>query len=314
MKKEKFTGCLVGAAVGDALGMPLEFLTREQIKKIYGKVKNYKNPIIGTPCSYLKAGQYTDDTQMTIALAKSLIDKKGFDINDISKKFIEWYLNDDQRAPGNGCIRGIQNLIDGKSPLESGTENHAGCGSAMRVFPIGLLYEGENLSEKSYFSSVITHRNPKAIIGTILTAHCIEKALKNEFDKNYLDSLINFCEKYERRIKLEGETMSNKLKIVKDALSMNLEDAMKSIGNGGYVLETVPAAIFSFIRSPDNFEETITTAVNFGGDADSIGTIAGGISGTYNGISNIPEKFVKGLENNKEIAEISKKLYEIRFG
>src|SRR5215213_2702609 len=160
---------LFGLALGDALGYPVEFLKRETLRQKYGStgIQHLPDPAL-----------YSDDTQMTLALTKGLLDA-GIDapVDDlmqaVGKRFIDWLDSpDNNRAPGTTCIKGVKRFQSGVSWRESGIPESKGCGSAMRVAPLGYVYQynESRLREVAIATSLITHRHPTAIAATVAAA------------------------------------------------------------------------------------------------------------------------------------------------
>jgi len=325
--KEKFEGCLVGGAVGDALGAPLEFLTREEIKANYGRVTDYVKALPKHPFYNFNPGQYTDDTQLTVILAESILDQRIYRSKDFASKLSEFYKKGEFRSLGPTCREACRKLSKGKSTEESGVYRAEGVGAAMRAAPLGL-YSGckdhgsqSSLMSDCEISTRITHDDYKAAAGTLAVAASVVY-LKNCDDLNvddYLKSIENYVGHFElvRRNKEECDEefnkdgVANRLSKLIALKNISYERGIKQIGNSGYVLEAVPAAIYAFIKSPEDFEKTVLNAVNNGGDADSIASIAGALSGAYNGINAIPKRFIDKLENYEYIKSLADKLFEI---
>ncbi len=294
--KSKFIGSLIGVAVGDALGMVVEGWSAGDIRATYGVLKEMQDQRFGP-------GRYTDDTQMTLLIAESLLDQKGFDSEDLAKKFARWPLF--ARGGGYACTVACNKLAQGVSWKESGVDS-AGCGSAMRVAPIGLFFHGrpDELLEAVRISSLMTHTDPRAVAGALAVAHAVSLCISWEgaFDPRvFLSSIASF-------IAPTSHDLSEKVNGLLLLQDKPLEEAMEHIGVGGFVMETVPAALFYFILSPDDFETGMINAVNGGGDTDSIAAILGGISGAYNGIEAIPDRWVKPLESRKRIVKLGEEL------
>ena len=148
ISRDKVRGAIIGLAVGDALGFPTEFISRHQILERFGP-----EGVTDFVASHHPAGTYTDDTQMSIAVAEGLLDA-GIDasIDDlmqaIANRFVTWARSpENNRAPGGTCLRGCANLADGVPWRDAGVANSKGCGSAMRVAAIGIAYQGERLED-----------------------------------------------------------------------------------------------------------------------------------------------------------------------
>ena len=315
-RQDRGRGVLVGLAVGDALGMPLEFLTRQEIKTRYGgKVTNYVKAMPGHPCERLAPGQYTDDTQMALALARSLIDKGEFSPHAFKRRLVEWYECNDHRAPGNACIEAALRLDEGVSYKESGQKNAAGCGSAMRVPPLALVYRGKDLVKHSHVQSLMTHQDVRASIGAVLTAQIVSRLLAidaDSFDSDvFLQEMNEFAAALEEKLGHRNGEFSRMLAKFTNLLGMPFEEGIQAIGTSGYVVQTVLAAFYGFLHTPHDFEQTIVNVVNEGDDADSVGAIAGAFSGALNGMKAIPERWRSPLEDRETIIGIADRLFQL---
>lgn len=311
MKKniaDSFQGCLLGVAIGDALGMPAEGFSQAEIEQKFGKITDFVKPPPDGLCSHLNEGQYTDDTQMTIAVAEALIERKGFDPLKIAQKFYQWYLQSDQRGPGFTC-REVSSHLMSPSNYKHAAIPSSGCGSAMRVSPIGLLYykNMKKLAEFAAESSRITHTDVRAVAGAQTVAFAIAYFLRAEEkikDKDFLTRTASFIEK-------TSPEFSRKIISLEFFKDYEHLEAMNVIGTSGFVAETVSAAFYAFLKTPGNFSQTVLLGANAGGDTDSIASIAGGLSGAYNGLSGIPQKWVSKVENADYLKELAKKLYDL---
>lgn len=307
-KLERAVGCMVGSAIGDALGMPLEGISRWDLKSVYGgRVNRFQNPKEDHPCGHLKAGQYTDDTQQTIALAESLIESKGFDMEDFAEKLKQWYLknlndNNFRRFPGGTSIRSCQRLVVGASPYESGSLFAKTCGSIMRVFPVGLFYnDPKEALEQGKLSSIPTHYSKLAMEASGFVAETVAYLMNG----NGADEAISLALK-----NLQVNGLAERIKFAIENSKSDANYVLSKIGSSQLIYETLPFAVFSFLRSPEGFEEVIVTAANDSvpGDTDSIACVAGALAGAYNGYNSVPTKFKEGLEDRLYLEELAKTL------
>ncbi|MFC1698031.1 ADP-ribosylglycohydrolase family protein [Nanoarchaeota archaeon] len=162
-KLNKIKGCIFGMAIGDALGATVEFMVPREIKKQYGVLKD----IIGGGWLHLEAGEYTDDTQMAMILAESIIRKQKLDLIDIGEGYVEW-MESNPPDIGRTTRAAITNLQKGISPVSSGMddERSQSNGSMMRCAPIGVaFYKSKLLKHFSSEESAVTHAHPKCILG-----------------------------------------------------------------------------------------------------------------------------------------------------
>jgi len=154
--ESRFTGCIVGLAVGDALGYPAEFRRRAQILEEIGpdgitdfirlKDERFSRPFFMGGADH-PPGTFTDDTQMTIAVAEALLTHGRSDLDslmaEMGRRFVAWSQSEqNDRSPGGTCMAGCSNLANGVPWRTAGEADSKGCGSAMRVAPIGLFYKG----------------------------------------------------------------------------------------------------------------------------------------------------------------------------
>jgi len=300
--KLKFLGCLVGTAIGDALGARREGRGMSRSEDIVSLAEKLEQLI------------YTDDTHMTIGIAESLIESKGFNGEHMAQTFIKNYEAEPWRGYGPGpprifwMIKGGEAWYSAANRLYQG--GSFGNGSAMRVAPVGLLYSRnlEKLREIAYQSSSITHSHELGKEGAALQACAVALALNAPSDEDmgkeaFLSRLQNFIpnEVYKEKVaqirKLLGE--QDKAKVV------------ATLGNGIEALRSVPTAIYCFLRQPRSYKDTVIYAISLGGDTDTIAAMAGAISGAYLGIEAIPSEWRAKLENREYIEALAERLWQI---
>jgi len=298
MLRSKFIGCLVGSAVGDALGSSFEglWVSEDQIEHF--------------------SGSWTDDTHMMIGVAESLIVNEGFDGSHMAQTFIKNYEREPWRGYASGPPRVFRWIKSGVAWNEAskklfGDSGSYGNGAAMRVAPVGLFYHDdlEQLRAVAYGQSQITHAHELGKEGALLQAYAVALATKAdpsfELDSSvFLKKLRSFTrnevyrQKLERAWELLGET--NKVMVVRE------------LGNGIEAHSSVPTAIYSFLRHPNSFEECVLYAISLGGDTDTIGAMSGAISGAYHGVEAIPERWKSKLEARDYIEKLAEKLWSIK--
>lgn len=310
----KFLGCIYGLAIGDAMGFPVEFFTLEQIRRIFGKegitgFESFRQRKMLTP-SKNPIGFYSDDTQMSIATARGLLGSKDDSVeeimNNISTEYIAWSESPDMRAYGRTCIRGVINMKKGMHWKNSGIPEGDGCGTAMRVSPIGLYFYDDlkKLTEVSCAASACTHGHPTAIASGIITAYAISQVLNSTSPEKIFENVLRNSQNLEKGL---GE----KIFKVKEILEYeNHFDALKELGLGWEAGEAVALALYCFMKNPNDYRKTILMGANTEGDSDSIASMAGAISGAYNGIKAIPQEWIEQIENRELLGEIATQLYK----
>lgn len=311
---ERYQGCLVGVAVGDALGQPVEFLLSEnEIQKSeekYGTDKwvtqlrtflkdfqeNHNGKVtemLPNAFDYWQKGEYTDDTTQTLLLVDSFIETATYDPDDYTKRLVKWY--DHGKAKGLGLTTGKSlELIETGTPWQvAGVGTNPSNGSLMRTAPIGLYFRGqpEKIDQAAAEISSITHGHQTAIEVCQMASHFISQ-LANGYSKS---EAIGFVQNnYEIIYKKSLDSIDSKIEFT------------------GGALETFAIALLAFAYS-ETFEETLLRSVNQGGDSDTYGAVAGAFAGTYWGISQIPQKWYQELNplTHEQIANKAKTLYEI---
>lgn len=295
---EKFEGCILGLAIGDALGMPAEGMSRDKMRLNFGEIREF----LPSPYGDLKAGQWTDDTEQTILLAESILETVYFDPANFAEKLKKWYTSGGRRI-GPTTRVAIINLLRGATWQNSGVFSDT-CGSAMRVAPIGLVYHFNlNLVERyAEISSIVTHAGTAAIAGAIAVAIAIACKVLDFKDDELIEEVI-------KRLEKRDQLLSDKIKFAYEIRDKELDYAIEKLGNSIYVLDAVPMAFYC-VFSSENFEDAIIKSANCGGDTDSISAITGAIKGAE-GVNKIPNRFINGLEDPEFLKDLADRLYEL---
>jgi ADP-ribosylglycohydrolase len=293
-------GLLYGLAIGDALGRPLEFLTLAAIKERYGPagLRDLPDPPL-----------YTDDTQMSLAIAEALAERGDADLDPLMEaivaNFIAWKNSpENNRAPGITCMRAVGALEAGVPWYESGIPYSKGCGSAMRVAPVGYFYQHDpdRLRSVAAASGSATHTHPAAEAACLAVATLVKVALDGIHPDHYLEVL-------EATTAHKSDEFDNVLHRTAHTLTFaNEEDAMRMIGEGWTGDEAVGLALYCVIRYPDDYVGAICRAANSEGDSDSVACITGAILGARLGIGAIPPDWVARIEKTELLASLADRL------
>ena len=276
----KAQAILYGLAIGDALGYPTEFLSLSQIKAKYGETGIFDPP---------EPAFFSDDTQMSIAIAEALVRAGDQDLDsimaEVRAEFIAWlHSPENNRAPGRACLAGVKNMAKGVHWSKSGVPNSKGCGSAMRVAPVGYLYQNdpEKLKAVASASGKCTHGHPTADAACIGAAYLVKLALDGIAPDKMVPMLLEFT-------KGISDEFDDAIQKVEQCLTWpDEEKALFFLGEGWIGEEAVALALYCFLRYPDDYRKVVIRAANTNGDSDSIACIAGGISGAYLGLEAIP--------------------------
>lgn len=306
-KLDKYKGCFIALAVGDALGSPIQFEKRDT----YLHIKEYTSG--GAFDS--KNGEYTDDTAMALCLADSLINSYGFDAKDQLDTYVKWlkcgYMSTRDEAFDIG-ITIFSSLVyymeTGKTTTHINQEKDSGNGSLMRLAPVIMFY-ADNMDNAVTFagkSSTTTHASPIAIDACRYFAYCLTLIL-NGAQKHEL-----FNDKAREDMKLYFKDRPLHPEIVKIANGSYMGKKRDEIKSSGYVVHTLEAALWAFHYGA-TFKDTMLEAVNLGDDADTVGAVTGQLAGAYYGFNKIDDIFLEELFNKKLILEMAGQLYEQRI-
>lgn len=305
--EDKFLGCIYGLAIGDALGYPNEFIKLDQILQ----KNNGKGTIDFESSEMCPPGYYTDDTQMSLAIANALLKSNlaNYDIEEIMRsvatEFVKWYDSKESfRAPGQTCLRGCKALKSGVYWKECGDRSSKGCGTAMRTAPIGLVFHKniDKLIEVAYCSSICTHNTETAASAGIGTAYLVSLALNKVPHKKWIEKICS--------LKQINDEFRNKIKQVNEVFDYKHWTALRALGEGWTGHEAVALALYCVLKNPRDYEKTVLMGANTNGDSDSIACIAGAISGAYNGINKIPAKWVDEVEDSELLRKTAVELYK----
>lgn len=319
MNESRYVGCIVGLAIGDALGYPAEFRSRAQLLREIGPNgitdfialadPRFTRPMFLGPDH--PPGTFTDDTQMSIAVAEALItaDDSGLDglMAELGAKFVEWSCSKkNNRAPGQTCIEGCRNLAAGVAWRQAGVAGSKGCGSAMRVAPIGLYHKNlDQVADTARASSLLTHGHPAALEGAAATALLVALALRGEHPEQMFVEV-------DRRCSPNSSDFAAAWRKLPELVSVPPEEALVDgvLGEGWVAEEAVASAMYCFWRSPDDFERAVLTSINTDGDSDSIGTITGSLGGARLGVEAIPVPWRSGVEDSDYLHQLGARLWE----
>lgn len=282
--RDRYEGAMLGLAIGDALGWPVEFMSLDAIHAEYGPDEiTDLEPSRGHP-----AGTYTDDTQMSLAIARAILSKgaepEGVFVAEVAREFVAWSRSpENDRAPGRTCMAGCRELARDPDWSAPGHNNSKGCGTAMRTATIGLAWHGdeERIVRLASEVSELTHGHRTATAGGVATALLVGWALDGVTPDEMLPRLV-------RHTRPISDELTDKIEQVPTVLDMEPESTYAVLGNAWTADEAIACALYAFWRSPHDYRRTVVTAVNMDGDSDSVGCIAGAISGAFNGVDAIP--------------------------
>jgi len=301
--EDRFVGCLLGLAVGDALGAYFEGQSREHLASRFSSVEQLMQR---RPPGEM---WYTDDTQMAIGVAETLVSCQEIEEAELCRRFAQNYMP--QRGYGRGARVVIEAILEGQDhnfwAKELFPGGSLGNGAAMRVAPVGLLFrhDHDELWKQAQLSALPTHVHPLGIEGAQLIALAVAIASATTvLDRcDFFEVLANRCTTAEYAGPLRRAAR------VSDPRNLAL------FGNGIEAPSSVVTAIAAFGLTPDSYEQTIGNAILLGGDTDTIAAMAGAISGAYLGWQEIPPQLLESLEDHHQgrtyIQDLARQLYAL---
>lgn len=300
---------LFGVAVGDALGVPVEFKSRQVIKK------NPVTDMIGYGTYNLPPGTFSDDSSLTFCLAEALTNE--FDLNTIGQNFVKWCYNNYWTPRGNvfdigiATRQAIDRLVNGERPdLAGGFDvSSNGNGSLMRISPLLFYLLDKPINERYEITkqvSSITHGHIRSVIACFyyleFSRQLIAKKDKFEIYKNLQTEIT---------IHLTSLSINpTELALFDRLLKKDIHELTEeNIFSSGYVLHTLEASIWCLLTT-DNYKDAVLKAVNLGEDTDTTGAVTGGLAGLLYGLDNIPENWIKQIAKHDDIEELAERLGE----
>ena len=321
-----FRGCLVGGAIGDALGWPVEFLKLREIINRYGPdgIKDLKITSSGK-------AEITDDTQMTLFTAEGIIrgQARGIEkgifhppsvvfyayqrwlltqgyprIKEYEWAYDGWLLGINElharRAPGNSCLSAL--LSRKKGSIDDPINNSKGCGGIMRIAPTGLFYKKDKAFDMAVDFAALTHGHPSGYLSAGALAYLIATIIEGVDIDVALENTLRKLKGYKSH-----EECSHILKKAIELTNSGLSDteAIQKLGEGWIGEEALAISVYCALKYHDNFKKALIVSVNHDGDSDSTGAITGNILGAYLGLSQIPETWIEKVELKEVLLQVA---------
>jgi ADP-ribosyl-[dinitrogen reductase] hydrolase len=338
-----FIGCLLGGAIGDALGAPVEFMSLSQIRHSHGPagVTDYVN------LNHQGLAEFSDDTQMTLFTAEGLlIAREQADTGEIidtvlpiHRAYLRWletqqYHRRDAhglaqegwlltlpemwkiKAPGNTCLNALGSGKIGS--VDQPLNDSKGCGGIMRAAPAGLMFAGDRAFAEGVKVAAITHGHPSGYLPAGCLAQIISEILRSvPAHRDPADALIEAvhttltilrswsgCEETERSI-------LSAIQLAKNTSAPVSPETVETLGGAWVGEEALAISLYCGLVFPDNFQSAVLLSINHSGDSDSTGAICGNLLGVLNGAGAIPPEWIEKIELHNEIVRISQKLFSI---
>lgn len=294
-ERDRFVGCLLGLAAGDAVGTAVEFKERGSFAPLTG--------MVGGGAWDLAPGEWTDDTSMALCLATSLVATGGFDPRDQMERYCRWredgYLSSTGRcfSIGNTVRQALDRFRLSGEPFSGLTHAwSAGNGPIMRLAPIPMFYSRTPDLAIQYAadSSRTTHRVAECVDSCRLFAGILLRALAGCSKLEILDA--------------EAQSFAGTEKIVAIARGEYQTSTINEVRGSGYVVESLEAALWCFLNT-DSFESAILAAANLGDDADTTAAVCGQVAGAFYGVDDIPVDWREKLVMREKIIDLAEGLF-----
>lgn len=294
-------GALLGLACGDALGRPVEFMSVDQIRETHGRVTE----MLANGTHGQAAGTITDDTEMALCIARSLVEREAFAPSDVADRFVEWY----ESGPfdiGLMTADAIRNLQDGLPWDEAGHRvwqarpegSNAGNGSVMRCVPYALAFVDDEVSldRASRRSSAITHADPRCTAGCAVLNRTVAGLVRGDDDP--------------LAAALDATDVPDELRSALTPVARGERpDPLRSTG---YVVHTLQTALWLGLTA-ESAEEAVVDAVALGEDTDTVAAVTGAVAGARFGAASLPERWLEEVPEREELASLATTLYETEF-
>lgn len=328
-----FAGCLLGGAIGDALGAPIEFLSLAEIRRRFGP-----NGVTGyVELNANGLAEFTDDTQMTLFTAEGIIIARDRGLSrgvwnpteSIFRAYMRWLRTQRMRrtgptgeltregwllgyeamwrekAPGNTCLSALSasRLGTPENPLN----DSKGCGGVMRVAPLGLAFPGDAAFDMAVRAAALTHGHPTGY----LTAGVLAQIIAEIISGRGLEEAIELALKTLAGWPKHEETRAAVNRAVENARNDSLPpsaEVIESMGGGWVAEEALAISLYCALVHPNNFSAAVLLAANHTGDSDSTGAITGNLLGALLGLDGLPSGWLSKIELRSEIENMAEEM------
>lgn len=310
---------IMGVIVGDALGLPVQFLEREELDA------NPVTEMLGYGTFNMPEGTWSDDGSLTLATLESILANDGVDCSDIMENFADWLL-DGKFTPfgqsfdqGSTCIKAITNYVRNNDTSTCGVTGEwaNGNGALMRIMPVCLFaykkeqkgeWTEEEAVEQVHQISALTHNHLRSKMACGIYYFMVKSILDKKGDlkdclQAGMDRVMLFYQK--DIMNLTQFSYYGRMR----SLSKFMQVPREEIKSSGYVVDSLEAAVWCLLVN-DNFSDTALCAVNLGKDTDTVAAIACGLAGLYYGYQNIPEEWLNKIQRRENIEKLCEKMNE----
>ncbi len=308
---ERYRGAVLGAAIGDALGHPLEFLSLEEIHARFGPRGAEGFKLYWREEEGPLYAPYTDDTQMAEVVLRALL-LEGEEMEPcmelMAQGFVEWMNNPQggHRAPGNACLSGCRALARGRHWSEAGGARAGGCGSVMRSYPFGLRFPDQPQRAEAWAvsHSRMTHQDPIALAACAAMAQGIASAIRGEPVSQTLALMLEAAARWDQH------TAAMMARAQREAEAGDPPEKVLEYLQAWAAHEAIAAACYLLARNPEDLRTGLLEGANSPGDSDSIATLIGALLGARLGVDALPSEWVRDVERSETLDLLAQTLFK----
>ncbi|MEM6751406.1 MAG: ADP-ribosylglycohydrolase family protein [Cyanobacteria bacterium P01_C01_bin.38] len=307
----KSVSALLGLCIGDALGVPVEFTSRDE------RAKSPVTSMLGYGTWDVPAGTFSDDSSLTFCLAECLC--KGFSLDDIAQSFWRWYHEGYWTATGevfdigNTTFLAIADYKRGVPPAQAGgkSENSNGNGSLMRILPIAYCYQKlafRELISRTHQVSCITHAHLRSQMACGIYISIAISLLEGEKPQAAYEKGLDKIKAIYSAPEYASEISHFQRVFSREIAKLSVDEIQSS----GYVIHTLEASLWCLLNS-SSYAEAVLKAVNLGGDTDTTAAVTGGLAGIYYGVENIPKEWIEQIARKQDIVDLAERFDKTVF-
>ena len=312
IESKSFKSALFGVAIGDALGVPVEFSPREKL------LQDPITDMTGYGTYNLPQGTWSDDSSLTFCLAESLC--SGFNTDHMGELFVKWYYQDYWTATGEvfdigiGTRNALYKIKNGtKAEFAGGQdEKDNGNGSLMRILPLVFAIKDLPIAERFERTkqvSSITHGHIRAVMACFYYLEFARQLIEGKSKFDIYEDLQMSIPYFFEKTGITGSEIAHFDRLLKANIATLSELEMRS---GGYVIETIEACVWCLLTT-DNYKAAVLKAVNLGHDTDTTAAVTGGLAGLLYGFDEIPKEWVKKIAKREEIEELGERFFKLNL-
>ena len=307
--KDRFRGVLLGAAIGDAMGMPFQFLHPQLIHELVPlPPKNFLCAPRGHLNSRLEKGQYTDETQLMTLVTETILEKGDADAADIAQGLVRLYETRAWITPGRSLLAACRHLRQG-TPWQEAGGFRDGSKPLAFVPPLVLRHhpDGERISHHCASLARMILVEPRVSAGCACFGLLLQNILMCRDSRELPESVQSAAD----LLHSSHPEFRDMLLWVLSLLDVEVSEGLQELGTGYSILESLFAALFVFLKFPDDFTAAVSHVVHAGDSSDTTGFVAGAFAGAFNGFDGIPENLFAGLKDAQFFLDLADRLHSL---